>query len=302
MLHGLLIEEVDPEDFRFLAAAIADGFERDLDAELEHPEERVSLLWSMLWEGARQRRFGRSCPKQVAFRFRGGRFVMELDLAESPECGYLRRNPAPHITRLLAGGGRTMIDIGANAGFHALCAASTFSTVHAFEPVPQTAARLAANIARSELASRVRLHEVALSDREGTVSMRVEAGHCGANRIDSAAGTEGVAVPMTTLDAEARRSGIEAVDLIKIDVEGHERSVIAGGRELLERDRPRIVVELGSIERYRGFRAELPKGYRAFVPRRDGRVLPLARLEEVGEFRDLLFQHATDTVAGHDPQ
>lgn len=291
MLHGLLIAETDPEDFRFLAESLADGLVRDLDRELESPEVPVSLVWSMLWEGARLGKFGERCPKLVRFRLAGSEFAMRLDLAESPECGYLRRNPAPHITRLVAQGGRTMLDIGANAGFHALAAASTFAKVHAFEPVPQTASRLRANIAESGLESKVRLHEAALSDRSGSVSMRIEPGHCGANRIVASGNGSSIEVPMETLDRLAEREGIREVDLVKIDVEGHERAVIAGGAGLVARDLPRVVVELGSIERYRAFRALLPEGYEALIPQRDGSSRPLTMESEAVRFRDLLFVH-----------
>lgn len=291
MLHGLLIAETDPEDFRFLAESLADGLVRDLDRELESPEVPVSLVWSMLWEGARLGRFGDRCPKLVRFRFGGGEFSMRLDLAESPECGYLRRNPAPHITRLVARGGRTLLDIGANAGFHALCGASTFATVHAFEPAPQTATRLRENIAASGLEARVHVHEAALSDRPGVVAMRIEPGHCGANRIVAGGDGSSIEVPMETLDRIAEREGIRDVDLVKIDVEGHERSVIAGGAGLIARDLPRIVVELGSVERYRAFRALLPEGYEVAIPRRDGSSRPLVDESEAARFRDLLFAH-----------
>jgi FkbM family methyltransferase len=291
MLHGLLIAENDPEDFRFLAESLADGLVRDLDRELASAEVPVSLVWSMLWEGARLGRFGEHCPKLVRFRFAGREFSMELDLAESPECGYLRRNPAPHITRLVAQGGRTMLDIGANAGFHALCGASTFSQVHAFEPVPATAARLRRNASLSEAADRVRVHEVALSDRDGSVAMRVEPGHCGANRIEASGDGSSITVPMATLDDVADRDGIRNVDLIKIDVEGHERAVIAGAAALLARDFPRIVVELGSPERHRAFRSLLPDGYEARIPGRDGSIRALGNDSDVERFRDLLFEH-----------
>jgi FkbM family methyltransferase len=291
MLHGLLIAENDPEDFRFLAESLADGLVRDLDRELASPEVPVSLVWSMLWEGARLGRFGQECPKLVRFRFAGREFSMRLDLAESPECGYLRRNPAPHITRLVAKGGRTMLDIGANAGFHTLCASSTFSQVHAFEPVPATATRLRRNVELSEASDRVRVHEVALSDRRGSVSMRVEPGHCGANRIEASGEGASIEVPMDTLDVLAERESLCDVDLVKIDVEGHERAVIAGGAALLARDRPRIVVELGSIERYRAFRSLLPEGYEPFVPGRDGSMRALERESDAARFRDLLFVH-----------
>jgi FkbM family methyltransferase len=184
-----------------------------------------------------------------------------------------------------------MLDIGANAGFHSLCAASTFSRVHAFEPVPATARRLRGNVELSGAGDRVHVHEAALSDRTGSVAMRLEPGHCGMNRIEASGEGASIEVPMDTLDALAERESLCDVDLVKIDVEGHERAVIAGGAALLARDRPRIVVELGAVEHYRAFRDLLPEGYEALVPGWDGSTRPLERESDVARFRDLLFVH-----------
>lgn len=296
MLHGILIEATDPRDFRLLADSIADGVRRDLDAELASPAPPVSLLWSMLWEGARLGRFGGRCPKRAVFRFAGGEFQMELDLAESPECGYLLRHPAPPIARLVREGGRTMLDVGANAGLHALCGRSTFARVHAFEPNPTTAERLARNVRLSGAEEHVRVHRVALSDRSGSALISVEPGHSGASRLggDPSGSAE---VRLDTLDAIAEREGIAQVDLVKIDVEGHEASVVRGGRRLLERDRPRIVVELGGVERLRAFRPLLPEGYRIFVPRGHEPPRPFSSEADARRFRDLLFVPEERVVA-----
>jgi hypothetical protein len=50
-------------------------------------------------------------------------------------------------------------------------------------------------------------------------------------------------VPNTTLDALAAELPLP-VGLLKIDVEGLERAVIAGAAELLRRDRPVLLVEI----------------------------------------------------------
>lgn len=47
--------------------------------------------------------------------------------------------------------------------------------------------------------------------------------------------------PMRALDSVRFPA---TVDLLKIDVEGMEADVLAGGRTLLRRDRPRIIVEI----------------------------------------------------------
>ena len=51
-------------------------------------------------------------------------------------------------------------------------------------------------------------------------------------------------VPMNTLDEIADECGIKKVDLIKIDVEGAEMDVLKGSQQILQRDRPVLLVEV----------------------------------------------------------
>lgn len=51
-------------------------------------------------------------------------------------------------------------------------------------------------------------------------------------------------VPVETLDGIAKEYNIRKIDLIKIDVEGAELDVLKGSRNILERDRPILLVEV----------------------------------------------------------
>ena len=52
-----------------------------------------------------------------------------------------------------------------------------------------------------------------------------------------------------TLDAWAEALGQRTIQLVKIDVEGHEHAVIEGGRKTIHQHRPFIIVEiLGAAE------------------------------------------------------
>ena len=58
---------------------------------------------------------------------------------------------------------------------------------------------------------------------------------------DDEAGEE---ITLTTLDAFVAEQGIARLDALKLDVEGVECRVLAGGRETLRRFRPAMLVEL----------------------------------------------------------
>jgi hypothetical protein len=81
------------------------------------------------------------------------------------------------------------------------------------------------------------------------------------------------------------------IDFIKIDVEGHERAVLAGGRATIEKHRPDLFVEFNSAAAFEGFRAALPKGYRAMAPTgTKGQVRPVERAADAVAIRDVLFR------------
>jgi FkbM family methyltransferase len=299
MVAGMLGHHLTATDLAFLRA-IPDGLVIDLDAQRTEEARSPglpSVLWSMLWEASAARALGDRCLKRVQFRLGDKRFTMELDLAESPECGYILRNPTVRLTGLLAGfagKGRTMLDVGANAGFHALTAGLFFRRVIAFEPTPATAARLERNIMLSAL-RHIDVKRCALSNREGEATFAINDRHCGANRLgeERLAPTGGsITVPLRTLDGMANEIG--RVDFIKIDVEGHECEVLEGARKTVEQDRPLLFVEFNRPDLFERFRAMLPRGYVASAPgvAADGTVdagLIVTSGAEAVAARDVLF-------------
>jgi FkbM family methyltransferase len=132
-------------------------------------------------------------------------------------------------------GGGNFLDIGANAGVYSLWVASLRAPglrVDAFEPDPELCASLRFNLATNALDS-VRLHSLALGASECEVVLAAGAGNKGENHITTAAeanpssAAAGIRVPMTTLPAFLAREKLARIDALKIDVEGHEVSVLA---------------------------------------------------------------------------
>src|SRR5262249_841432 len=68
----------------------------------------------------------------------------------------------------------------------------------------------------------------------------------GTARIGPAcAGYDALQVPLRTLDSLIQERNLARLDLIKIDVEGHECSVLDGAAATLGRHRPALVIETG---------------------------------------------------------
>lgn len=152
---------------------------------------------------------------------------------------------------------RVVVDVGAHVGLWSMWLVKFFEHVHAFEPVPELAAILPWNMPSENYT----LHPVALGDREATVAMIVVHRATGRSYIASHGypvnptredefddiKTPISQIPLRSLDGY----GIENLDFLKIDVEGFEPFVLAGGKETILKWKPLIVIEqIGNEARY----------------------------------------------------
>jgi FkbM family methyltransferase len=161
--------------------------------------------------------------------------------------------------------GMTVIDIGANLGVYSLPIARLVSRtgqVFAYEPGSETRELLKRSC---ELNAGVNLQILpfALSDRprEGRL---VFGGSSELNALgDSGAGET---VRITSLDSEDAARGWPSPDFIKIDAEGEEERILAGGRNFFARHSPLIMFEIKAGDKVNEqLRALFPAiGYRLF--------------------------------------
>ena len=134
--------------------------------------------------------------------------------------------------------GCVCLDLASFVGTNAIWWAKRGVAVVACEPVPMTCDLLEKNIALNEVTDSVEVIRAAFGAAEGKARMSV-------NSYNSHFATAGeLMVNVTTLDREFRTR--HRLDLIKLDVEGAECEVIAGGLTTLRRLRPRLVIEVHS--------------------------------------------------------
>ena len=142
--------------------------------------------------------------------------------------------------------GSTVFDVGANIGLSAIefsRAAGPGGKVIAFEPHPDTAARLRGNLAQNRL-DNVSIIQAAVGSAPGQVTF-----HESAHPTLSSASViprdliRSFDVPVTTVDIAWVDAGKPVVSALKIDVEGGELDVLKGARELLARDHPAVLLE-----------------------------------------------------------
>jgi FkbM family methyltransferase len=155
--------------------------------------------------------------------------------------------------------GSTFVDIGANIGLHALFAAGLVGEsgrVFAVEPHPITMEMLRQNLEINGLLDRVSLSQVAVSNvDDATVTFEYFSEHPAMSGLkvskeilDKFKGTlERIDVKTITLDSLVVREGL-IPDLVKIDVEGFEYTVLEGCVETIEKfPNVRFLMEYGKI-------------------------------------------------------
>ncbi len=154
----------------------------------------------------------------------------------------------PEITALfrrLLAPGSVVFDVGANAGYFSILSRELGATVHSFEPNPNVRALLSrsANLGPGGIT----VVAAACSDHPGRMPLYLsEPGNTGMTSLIVPA-ERSVEVDVITLDDYAERTHTHP-DLIKIDVEGHEREVLSGAEELLAAARPTVIAEVGGPE------------------------------------------------------
>ena len=135
---------------------------------------------------------------------------------------------------------RRFLDIGANVGIYSYYFKNTFEKIDAFEPLSEITNRL-----KSISNESLKVHNVALSNKIGELKFHIPIRN--GKPIPSLASLEEQdgecevrTVKVQTLDSYE----FDDVDLIKIDVEGHEQSVIEGAFKVINKNKPLLIVEI----------------------------------------------------------
>lgn len=139
-----------------------------------------------------------------------------------------------------------IFDVGANVGQTIIELRSTFPSaeIHCFEPFPESFDRLASAVTIRQPAH---AHAIALSDRTGVATFSVNASSQTNSLLPTDRSAEAswgsgllstvttIEVPTTTIDTFCREHSLYRIDLLKIDAQGAEYSILQGASEMLGR-------------------------------------------------------------------
>jgi FkbM family methyltransferase len=194
-----------------------------------------------------------------------GRARLELDLADWPQAqAYLLRRYDPATVRFVLDHlppNGVFVDVGAHVGL----ISTPDVAVHAFEPHPVKGEALRRNLALNSVPATV--NALALSDRKGDVAFDAD------SHSIYKAGADAIKVRTERLDDYFDDRGIETVDVLKLDVEGHEEAVLHGAERTLASGRIRAVtLEALDVHGDTAHAAALLEKYMRRVPTPDPRA------------------------------
>ena len=192
------------------------------------------------------------------------------------------------VKSLLDNPDSVFLDIGANIGFYTISIGNYLRSkngsgrVVSFEPFEGNYQRMLDNLKLNQLESLCSVHKIGLSNeaRSSYLTLR-EDFRRGSNTGNAAiptneefdAGFRKVTIQLERLDDIWDRINIDygRIDVIKMDIEGHEDFCLEGGKNTLEIHRPTILMEVNKpyydargVELNSRFLLLIPKNYRIY--------------------------------------
>ncbi len=204
----------------------------------------------------------------------------------------------------LAAHSRTIVDVGSNVGVYSLVARcmNEDARIVAFEPVERVHERLLSNLALNEF--EVETERIALSDANGTATLYDrpvdQFKRASLERPERADNWITRTVTVQRFDDFAREKGLTGLDLLKVDIEGHEAVALKGMATALSDWRPTMLLEvLTDATGAAIWEQSSPLGYEAFhIQERRGLMSTPGLKGSVGKDRNFLvcqpevvFQH-----------
>lgn len=206
-----------------------------------------------------------TAPDTISFKYRSKAITLSGEWPDEYVFGMIRATGAFYELDLLEALSHLdltdgiVVDVGAHIGNHTIYFASVMGlrTV-AIEPRPESFHLLQMNVAANGVTELVEAHQVALGASAGRASLvQRDPNNTGAFRTEVSQTGDVRVVPLDELISTGAR-----VSLLKIDVEGAERSVLDGAASILTTFRPVVVAESHDGSAFRSmFRRLEPLGY-----------------------------------------
>jgi FkbM family methyltransferase len=158
----------------------------------------------------------------------------------------------PHVTRTLVSltrPGDVFVDVGANIGYYSVLAGwRTYpgGQIWSFEPSPNIFTTMRSNIHNNGFTGFAHTRKIALSDHRGSTSLRIFKGYEATSTIrdvpdgfvrhtEVETGHESYLVDVEIDTLDSQMADVPKIDVMKIDIEGHEPEMMRGAVKILSR-------------------------------------------------------------------
>jgi FkbM family methyltransferase len=186
----------------------------------------------------------------------------------------------------------SFLDIGANVGFYTVSIADAIrekqyaNRIISFEPFEANYQRILDNLTTNQLDHLCSVHQIGLSDQsmDSLITLRGDFLN-GSNTGNAAIPIEGeintqyktASICLETLDEIWAQYDNQKIDIIKMDIEGHEDFCLKGGQKVISSHRPTILMEVckpyyvgRNIQLDQTFLPLIPENYAIY--RKDGQT------------------------------
>jgi FkbM family methyltransferase len=152
----------------------------------------------------------------------------------------------PQVSSFLAGKkGAVFVDVGANVGYYSFLLYDNFDTILAVEPHPDNVEIMTAVKAEGNF-SKVKISPCAVGDKDRDEVRLYVGSHCGghtllAQRSSPAPRNQQKYIKTRMMTLNTLLKDFESIDLVKVDVEGAEWSVLKGAENIRNRIKSWII-------------------------------------------------------------
>jgi FkbM family methyltransferase len=141
-----------------------------------------------------------------------------------------------------------VFDIGANQGWYSLNIAQKYPSakIYAFEPIKKTFDIMAENIRLNNLTN-IETFNIGIGKENSVMEFNYNKDKSGATSMENILerdDVEKITCNVRTLDSFCYDQKINNIDFIKCDIEGAELFALQGGKNILERNHPKLFVEM----------------------------------------------------------
>jgi FkbM family methyltransferase len=146
--------------------------------------------------------------------------------------------------------GMTILDIGSNIGYYAILESNLIGTtgkIYSIEPSPINFKLLEENLKLQKM-NNFEIFNLAIGNKNEKLEFLIsEKSNWSKIKQDSdiiGKNDTIITVPVKSLNLFCKENNLDKIDLIRMDVEGYEEKIIEGGKEILKKIKPILMIEI----------------------------------------------------------